>query len=189
MRSTLEPKERFRCIEGPHFLTCRSAAEIFHNTSINNPTAMSATSLAWSPGTETTWIPWWLHSTKSMWSVPALLVTMTQSDGRSWMTSVETCCEGLQSMAWMDEGSTFCSVRNWWRGSCEEKALRNRYLWKFRASKVGKINGGPNTRSGWISLLSMWLCFSAIAIIDWDPGNWYCQRLPKYLLFLTILLF
>jgi len=37
MSSTLEPKERFWGIERPHFLTCRSAAEIFHSTSINNP--------------------------------------------------------------------------------------------------------------------------------------------------------
>lgn len=57
MSDTLEPEERLQGLEGPHFLRCRSAAEMFHMTSINNPTVMSATSTAnWSPEIEVTWM-------------------------------------------------------------------------------------------------------------------------------------
>lgn len=188
MSSTLKPKERFKGIDGPRFRTCRSAAEILHTKSSNNPTAISATSPAWSPAVEATWILWRLHSTKSMWSVPALGVTMMPSDGRSRMASAETFCEGLHNMAWMDEGSTFCSVRNWWRGTFEEKALRKRYLWEFWASKIGKIIGGPNTKSGWSSLLSLRLCLSSIAIDGWAPGNWYCQTVQIFILTFNLIL-
>lgn len=176
---TLEPSGKSQDACWSFRLKKLSATEIFRLTSINNPTAISATSSEKVFPASVTWIPRRLHSARSMWLIPAVEAQTRRREGRRSRTSALTGKRVVHRMAWMEEAWWGLVAMNWWRGGREE-GFRMWKFWEGFGWRNMENLGGP-----WMNIFGrlFWDCWMLLLVVlvltFWFAAIGYCHSLVR----------